>query len=176
MKPCVIKEKEHKIEFGNLECENNNNIRTINDPYFWLRDDSRTNPDILDILNRENKYTECNTKNLSELNELLYNEIKGHIKETDMTVPAPYKTHLYYTRTEEGKGYKIHCRKHKNSNVEQVILDENEFSNYNYSDVKDVEIFDDLLAYSHDITGNEVYDIYIINIDTGVNKSADSEV
>lgn len=32
------------------------------------------------------------------------------MKETDMQVPYLHGPYFYYTRTEKGKAYKIHCR------------------------------------------------------------------
>lgn len=47
--PPVCKKVEHAMEiFGDVRIDN----------YYWLRDDSRTNPDVLSYLRQENAYTD----------------------------------------------------------------------------------------------------------------------
>ena len=63
------------------------------------------------------------------MQEALYKELLSHIKETDRTVPYRYGDYFYYSRTEQGKQYPIHCRKKGSLDTpEQVILDVNELA------------------------------------------------
>ena len=81
------------------------------DNYYWLRDDSRTKPEVLDYLKAENTYYAAMTQHTKALEDTLYSEIIGRIKQDDATVPAKYKHYYYYTRFEEGKEYPIYARK-----------------------------------------------------------------
>ena len=45
------------------------------------------------------------------LQEQLYREIVGRMKETDLSVPVRQGDYFYYTRTEQGRQYSIYCRK-----------------------------------------------------------------
>ena len=48
-KPPAAKKVEHKMElFGDVRIDN----------YYWLRDDSRSNPEVLSYLGQENSYTD----------------------------------------------------------------------------------------------------------------------
>ena len=47
---------------------------------------------------------------LAGLREELYQEMLSHIKQTDVSVPFRDGDWWYYTRTEEGRQYAIHCR------------------------------------------------------------------
>ena len=82
---------------------------TMIDDYFWLRD--KTNPQVVAHLEAENTYAEAMMKPTTALQDKLYKEMVGHIKETDVTVPYRWGNYFYYTRTEQGKQYPINCRK-----------------------------------------------------------------
>src|SRR5208337_4165411 len=82
---------------------------TLTDDYAWLRE--RDNPDVQDYLEAENAYAEQMTAALAPVRQTLYDEIVGHIKETDDTVPYLKDGYYYYTRTEQGKQYFVLCRR-----------------------------------------------------------------
>ncbi len=71
------------------------------DNYFWLRD--RANPDVMEYLQAENRYTEAVMKPTEKLQEQLYKELRSRIKENDLSVPEKTGDYYYYTRLEEGK-------------------------------------------------------------------------
>ncbi len=100
--------------------------RTVQDDYGWLRE--RSNPEVVEYLQAENAYTAAVMKPMEPLQERLYNEMRGRIKETDQTVPVRIGPYDYYTRTVEGLQYEIHCRVRVGSDEEQVLLDENELA------------------------------------------------
>ena len=50
-------------------------------------------------------------RHTEELQSSLYAEMLSHIQQTDLTVPVKRDEYFYYTRTEEGKQYRIYCRK-----------------------------------------------------------------
>ena len=81
----------------------------VNDPFFWLRE--KSNPEVIKYLEAENAYTEAMTKALKPFADALYQEMLGHIKQTDLDVPVRRGDYFYYSRTEEGKQYPIRCRK-----------------------------------------------------------------
>ena len=70
------------------------------DEYSWLR--KREDPDVLTHLEAENRYTERVMRHTEGLQERLYQELRGRIKESDLSVPAREDGSLYYARTEIG--------------------------------------------------------------------------
>jgi len=82
-------------------------IRTDN--YFWLRE--KTNPKVLAYLDSENAYTAAAMRHTEPLQDKLYHEMLGRLKETDLSVPYRDNGYWYYSRTEQGKAYPILCRK-----------------------------------------------------------------
>src|SRR2546422_8522590 len=81
----------------------------LQDDYAWLRE--KDSPDVIAHLEAENAYAEALTKPTAAFRESLYREMLARIKEDDQSVPYPFGGWLYYSRTETGKQYPIHCRK-----------------------------------------------------------------
>ena len=147
----------------------------VNDPFFWLRE--KSNPAVIKYLEAENTYTEAMTKGLKPFAEALYQEMLGHIKQTDQEVPIRLGDYFYYVRTEEGKQYPIRCRKKATpggpfggEGLEEVLLDANELAKgLKFLSVGDFEVSDDahLLAYTVDTTGFRQYRLQIKDLRTG---------
>ena len=66
------------------------------DNYFWMN--QRDDPKVIEYLNAENEYTTSIMKHTEELQEKLYNEIIGRIKQDDQSVPYKKNGYYYYTR------------------------------------------------------------------------------
>jgi oligopeptidase B len=141
------------------------------DPYAWLRDETRRRPEVLAHLRAENAYTEAMTRQTKELQERIFREMVGHIKETDLTVPELIDGYHYYSRTVKGQQYPIFCRKKGSlSAKEEVLLDENAIARgHGYSRVahRKVSPHGHLLAYAQDTSGGERYTVYIKDLRTG---------
>ncbi|HTY09605.1 MAG TPA: S9 family peptidase [Bacteroidota bacterium] len=141
------------------------------DNYFWLRD--KTNPDVIAYLESENQYTESVMKPAEGLHGELYKEILRRIKQTDLSVPYQYGDYWYYTRTEEGKQYPIHCRKQGTlEEPEEITLDLNELAQgRQFLSLGLYRISDDgkLLLYSLDTTGFREYKGFVKDLQTGTN-------
>ena len=104
------------------------------DEYGWLR--NLDDPMTVTHLEAENAFTEASLAHLATLREQLFGEFKDRIVETDLSVPVRRGPWWYYSRTQEGKNYPIHCRRPAGdsdevppsdleSPDEQVIFDEN---------------------------------------------------
>ncbi len=129
------------------------------DEYAWLRD--RNIPETIAYLEAENAYTAAVMEPLAAIEEQLYQEIRGRVKETDVSVPAERGGWLYYTRTEAGKQYSIHCRRRAGpAETEEILLDGNQLAEgHDYFSLGALEPSPDqnLVAYTVDVSGDEVY-------------------
>lgn len=143
--------------------------RTWTDNYFWLRE--RDNPEVITYLEAENAYLAEIMAHTADLQEKLYQEMRGRIKETDMSVPYIKGDYLYYQRTEDDKQYPIYCRKRKNEGAaEEVLLDQNELAaGLDYCEVGVFRVSPNhqLLAYSLDTNGSERYTLFVKDLQTG---------
>lgn len=141
------------------------------DPYYWLNE--RENPEVIAYLEAENAYTEAKTAHLDGLQQELFEEIKGRIKQDDSSVPYFNDGYWYYTRFEEGKDYPFYCRKQGSLDApEQVMLDVNamaEEAGTEYFQVsgRAVSLDGDKLAYGVDKVGRRIYEIHVKDLTTG---------
>jgi oligopeptidase B len=147
---------------------------TRNDPYYWLRDDTRSRPEVLDYLKAENAYFEAMSAPSRELTETLAKEMIGRLKKDDSTVPYKDRDYLYSTRFEAGREHPIHVRRplgpDKESTQEQVLVDGNreagnsEFYGFGSRVVSPRQ---DLLAFTEDTRGRRQYTLRFREIATG---------
>ena len=139
------------------------------DDYFWLRD--KADPAVIAYLEAENAYAAGVLGPTRGLQETLYQEMLGRIQETDQSVPYREGEHLYYSRTEEGRQYRIHCRKHGSLEApEQVLLDLNALAEgESFMALGAFAVSDDgrLLAYSTDNKGFREYTLRIKDLASG---------
>lgn len=145
------------------------------DPYAWLQE--RDTDAVLDYLNAENSYQEARLAHQAPLRETLFQEIKGRILETDLSLPSPWGPYLYYTRTTAGDEYARHYRCPRpaddsltvDESREQLLLDPNALANGGFFSLGAFSISPDhqRLAYSLDTTGEEIYTLFIKELSNG---------
>lgn len=137
--------------------------RFLHDEYFYMRDDSRKDTQVLSHLRAENEYSAGKMAHLAPLRETLYNELLSHVQETDMAVPYPHgDTYHYYRKTVKGASYAIYCRSSV-AGGEEIILDVNELAiGHSHCDVGSLSPSPDhtMLAYTVDFKGDETYSAY----------------
>ena len=139
------------------------------DNYYWLNE--RENPEVLAYLEAENQYADACLKHTEPLQEQLFKEITGRIKQDDNSVPIKIRDYYHYTRFEEGKEYPIYCRKkHSLEADEEIILDGNALAEgYAFFDIGEVSLSEDdrLLAFSVDTVSRRIYTVYVKDLATG---------
>jgi oligopeptidase B len=141
---------------------------TRQDDYAWLRE--KDAPDVTAYLQAENAYTDALMKPTEDFQAALYKEMLARIKEDDESVPYPFGGWLYYSRTETGKQYSIHCRKRNPDAPEQLTLDLNALAEgHAFLSLGAYAVSDDgrWLAYSLDVTGFREYTLYVKDLVTG---------
>ena len=158
--------------------------RSFVDEYEWMR--NKESQDTLDYLNAENTYTEAKTAHLKQLTENVFEEIKSRVKQTDMSVPSRSGDYWYYGRSEEGKEYGFSCRipvsegqdpweppvipEEGKPEGEQILLDNNalaEGHDYFALGAASVTKSGRFLAYSTDTEGDERFELFIKDLETG---------
>ncbi|MEE9100624.1 S9 family peptidase [Pseudomonas nitroreducens] len=145
------------------------------DPYAWL--ENRDAEDVLDYLKAENTYLEDQLLPQTKLRETLFQEIKGRIRETDLSLPTPWGPWLYYQRTTAGDEYPRHYRCPRPADgsltvdeaAEQLLLDPNALAGDGFLSVGAFSISPDhsKLAYSLDTSGDEIYTLYVKELADG---------
>jgi oligopeptidase B len=141
------------------------------DVYYWLRDDTRTDPDVLSYLQAENQYTEAVLTPIQPMIDGLYTEIVARLKQDDSTVPVRYHGYWYAIRFATGQEYPIVVRWADVPGAEEVILlDGNAMaSGQPFFQLGGYEISPDnrLLAYTEDTVGRRQYRLRVKDLATG---------
>jgi oligopeptidase B len=139
------------------------------DDYYWLND--RSNPEVLAYLQKENDYATTLRRHMADLEHTLFEEIKGRIKQIDLSVPFKQGDYVYYVRYEEGKEYALYCRKKGSvGGSEEIMLDGNELAEgHEYFSLGNwmVSSDQDILAYAMDTQGRRIYSIGFKHLTTG---------
>jgi len=139
------------------------------DDYYWLKD--RKNPDVTAYLKAENAYAAAAMKHTVKLQENLFKEMKGRIKEDDSTVPFKYGGYYYYKTYKTGLEYPVYARKKGSLGAaEEVLLDVNEVAKGKaFCQVRFPSIRPDhkMIAYAVDTGGRRFYDVYFKDLGTG---------
>jgi len=142
---------------------------TLSDDYFWLR--QKSNPEVTKYLEAENAYTEAVMGPTRALQETLYKEMLGRIKQTDLSVPSRIGEYFYYSRTEEGRQYPYMCRRQGSmAGPEELLLDLNTLAEgHKFLGLGTYVVSDDAnwLAYSLDTTGYRQYVLHVRDLRNG---------
>ena len=97
------------------------------DNYYWMKD--KTNPKVIEYIKAENAYTDTVMASTRDLQQKIYDEILGRIKEDDESYPSYDNGYYYYSRTEKGKQYRTYCRRKGSMDApEEVIFDVNKLA------------------------------------------------
>ena len=141
------------------------------DEYYWLRDDKREDQAMLAYLDAENAYADQVLAPTKPLQEQLYGEIVGRIKQDDASVPYRERGYWYYTRFEAGKDYPIHARRKGDMQAaEEILLDVNAMAEgKGYFSVGDAEVSPDnrILAWAEDAVGRRQYVVRFKDLQSG---------
>lgn len=160
--------------------------RTRTDDYGWLKDDnwqevmkdpSKLAPEIKAHLRVENAYTEAVMAETKELQDQIFAEMKGRIKDDDSTVPAPDGPYLYAERYRPGDQHGLYVRTRKDDPTEEVLLDADALAALSkaagdkFFDIASIAHSDDhlFLAYAVDTKGSERFVIHVIDLVNGKN-------
>ncbi len=162
-KPPVAARKPHEIKapFG----------ATRRDDYYWLRDDTRKNPDMLAYIKAENDYADTVLAPTKKLQETIYKEVVGRIKQDDSSVPYLKNGYYYYTRFDTGADYPVAARRKGSMDApEEILLDQPRLAagkGFFQTASRTVSPDNSLLAWAEDVVGRRQYVLKVKNIATG---------
>lgn len=144
-----------------------NDIRV--DEYYWMND--REDPEVIAHLEKENSYYEALTSHTTDFQNLLFEEMKGRIKEDDSSVPYKKNGYWYVTRYEKGKEYPIYSR-HKGTleAPEEIMFDCNVLAEgHDFFNLGGIAISPDnkLAVFGIDTVSRRQYTVQIKNLETG---------
>ena len=141
------------------------------DNYYWMRDDSRTDPEILAHLEQENQYVASVLQHTEDMQEALFQELKGRVAKDDSSVPVRKGLFYYSSEVKGDQEYRIYMRASDFvGSDKQIILDVNKLAEgHEFFSMGDWAISpnDKLIAYSEDTLSRRVYTIKVKDLTTG---------
>mgnify|MGYP001367024109 CR=1 FL=1 len=159
---------------------------TLKDDYSWvdqpdildvLKDANKLNPEVKEFINANNKITEEYFKDVKNLQNNLFTEIKSKIKLDDTSLKFKDKRYYYWAKTETKGNYGKRIRQLIDGSKKEEIYFDGDLEKKNYGSeyfgLGSVSIShcDNYLAYSLDLQGSEYYTIYLRDLRTGKNET-----
>ena len=141
------------------------------DPYYWLRDDSRENPEVLAYLAEENAYRRRCMAATEALEHAIFDEIIARLPQDDVGVPYFKNGYWYYARYQTGREYPIIARRKGTRDApEEIIVDANELAAaHDYYQIGALEVSPDsqIAAFCEDTVGRLEYRLRFKDLRTG---------
>ena len=141
------------------------------DDYYWLRDDTRKNPEMLAYLAAENSYADLQLAPLKDLQARLYAETVSHIKQDDSSVPYAKNGYWYASRFANGADYPVIERRRDAPGARaEIMFDEPAMaSSKAYFALSDWAVSPDnrLVAWAEDAVGRRQYVLKVKDLASG---------
>ena len=132
------------------------------DNYYWMRDDSRENPEVINHLNSENDYLETWFLDGQDNRDELFEEITDRIPKKEDSVPIRLKSYEYFRRYEPDNEHPIYIRRKDKNSEEIILIDVNELAKeedfYQLANWS-ISPNENLMAYAEDTNGRRQYTI-----------------
>ena len=157
------------------ELIQHNDIRVDN--YYWLRDDSRSDKEVLAYLDSENSYADKWFESRYDYKTDIVNELIEQLPDEEVSFPFNNNGYIYYEKLNKGDQLPKFYKKESSESAETLYLDPNiKLKTQEYYSVNAIRPSRDnsMIAYLEDNNGRREYDIKIIDTDTL--KIIDSEV
>ncbi|MBI9072272.1 MAG: S9 family peptidase [Melioribacteraceae bacterium] len=139
------------------------------DNYYWLNE--RENPEVIKYLEDENNYTKKILEDTEGLQDELYKEMVGRVKEEDESAPYFSNEYYYYNRYEKGQEYPLYCRKKEGFESDEIILLNvpEKAQAYSYYHVQNLSVSPNniILAFGIDTLSRRRYTIKFKDLKTG---------
>ena len=140
------------------------------DEYYWIRDDSRSDPKVLALLEAENAYTNRVLAHTGKLQQTLFEEITGRLTDSDRSVPVRNGPFSYIRRFNRGGEYPVYLRfPVSKPSQEQLLLDANSLSSgHDFYRIGNWVVSPDhqRIAYAEDTLSRRLFTIKIRDIET----------
>lgn len=166
--PPTAEQKPHRLE-------KHGDVRI--DPYFWLK--NRDDAKVIAHLNKENEYALAKLAGTKDLQNKLFAEMRGRIKEDDISVPYKKGDYYYQSKTETGKQYPVYIRRHLREDAPiEVLIDGNLEAvgkSYYSSTGPRISTNQQLMAYGTDEVGRRFYNFSFKDLKTGKKLSVSIE-
>ena len=138
------------------------------DDYYWLRDDTRKDPEVISYLEAENQYLEDWFAANNDCRQEIYKELVSFIPPKEVSMKIKYGAYLYFSEITSDQQYKTYYRELDGS--KELVLDVNAMAEgLEYFNIASVVPSSDnlLIAYAEDLSGRREYNIKVKDLASG---------
>ena len=135
------------------------------DNYYWMRDDSRSDPKVIEYLKNENKLSAEWFESKFDHQSEIVNELLEQVPDIEVSFPIKNKDYSYYQKLHKNDQLAVYYFKTDNDD-EILYLDPNiKLQEQEYYSIGTISPSPDnsLIAYTEDNNGRREYDIRIID-------------
>ncbi|MEJ6587069.1 MAG: S9 family peptidase [Pelagibacterales bacterium] len=138
------------------------------DDYYWLRDDTRKDPEVISYLEAENQYLEDWFATNNDCRQEIYEELVSFIPPKEVSMKIKYGAYLYFSEITSDQQYKTYYRELDGN--KKLVLDVNAMAEgLEYFNIASVVPSSDnlLIAYAEDLSGRREYNIKVKDLTSG---------
>ena len=136
------------------------------DNYYWLRDDTRSNEEVLTYLQSENMFADQWFRSKYNYKNEIVNELIEQLSDEEVSFPLSNNGYLYYEKLNKGDQLPRFYKKESPNGEENLYLDPNiKLKTQEYYSINAIRPSRDnsLIAYLEDNNGRREHDIKIID-------------
>ncbi|KAH9088763.1 hypothetical protein Ae201684P_012977 [Aphanomyces euteiches] len=133
--------------------------------YDWMRDLS--SPKLHKFLQNEHDLWRRESKPYRKFQRQIYSEMRSRLNlgKVEHSVPEQIGEYMYYLKTVPRMNFPIYCRQHiLHSGKEEVVLNPNDMEHFGQIGVFKVSPDGNFIAYTVDMSGDELYNAFIKEI------------
>ena len=130
------------------------------DDYYWLRDDTRQNKEIISYLEEENTYAETWFSEGKDYRKEVFEELVSFIPEEETSLKIKKNDFYYFSKIKSNDQYPVYYRE-KNQNIEEILNVNKLAENLDFYQISGISPSPDnkIIAFGEDINGRREFTI-----------------
>ena len=136
------------------------------DDYYWLRDDTRQNKEIITYLEEENTYAETWFSEGKDYRKEVFEELVSFIPEEETSLKIKKNDFYYFSKIKSNDQYPVYYRE-KNQNIEEILNVNKLAENLDFYQISGISPSPDnkIIAFGEDINGRREFTIKFKNLE-----------
>ena len=130
------------------------------DDYYWLRDDTRQNKEIISYLEEENTYAETWFSEGKDYRKEVFEELVSFIPEEETSLKIKKNGFYYFSKIKSNEQHPVYYRE-KNQNIEEILNVNKLAENLDFYQISGISPSPDnkIIAFGEDINGRREFTI-----------------
>ena len=136
------------------------------DDYYWLRDDTRQNKEIISYLEEENTYAETWFSEGKDYRKEVFEELVSFIPEEETSLKIKKNGFYYFSKIKSNEQHPVYYRE-KNQNIEEILNVNKLAENLDFYQISGISPSPDnkIIAFGEDINGRREFTIKFKNLE-----------